>query len=88
MINVLQRGSYIVEGPADLIEIQGHKFKKVTRMIGQPYTDYEPVQAVPAGYLGWMYDGSTVAIVDGDTLVQYKVRDRAETVAEYEVLSR
>lgn len=43
-----------------------------------------PIQEVPDGYLGWMYDG-VVADIGHERL--YKVHTRAETQEEYDMLS-
>jgi hypothetical protein len=68
---------------------EGETLNKKLYVNGVEYkpNEYErliPVQEVPKGHLGWMYDG--VDAVIGDTI--YKLHTRAETTQEYEDLSR
>lgn len=82
MITLIGRGEYFIKAEP-VVTIDGHQFKQVTRETNfGTFVDYEPVQEVPSGHVGWMYDGAR--LVDDR---EYKIRDRAETSEEYAHLS-
>lgn len=75
-----------VEGPFEPTE-RDPGVKLVRRWAGTPreYLHAEPLEAPPAGHVGWMFGGNFIHTSDGRFPSRYPipVHDRSETAADY-----